>query len=384
MVTLLRTRNNGILDKRLSEIEDGLGYTGILYDAAPVIGSTVVSLNDVSVGDRLYYNLHGNGEKPLYIQLEDINNNVLAIYGKTSSYKGRPDWEGVFEIPTNFHHLTFRGFNVTGQYAKIVNVKGSAFNKTNNFGNCDTPSLLLDNDIRTNNRLANTKMETLESWNAKNPNNQVEKTVIFNSATPFHTEDGDWSLFRIPVCCITNAGTYIVIAENREGGQDEDRMQYTIARKTANSNEWQRSVLVPFDFENYYRAINPALFVDRTGAQGVAGRIYFFFGWGEFGLWLQKGGEGSYIYSDDDGVTWSNRISLAQYAPSDYPSSMSSNDNGIQLDDGTIVMPGQYYVQGGLATAGLIYKKPNEDWVFSKGIDLATNLSECAVYQRGS
>ena len=75
-----------------------------------------------------------------------------------------------------------------------------------------------------------------------------------------------------------------------------------------------------------------------------------------------------YKYSDDDGVTWSEKTSLKSAWPSDATWIIPAPAHGIQLTDGTLVIP--CYGRNTTTTALnrktiLLYKHPNGNWTFS-------------------
>lgn len=99
-------------------------------------------------------------------------------------------------------------------------------------------------------------------------------------------------------------------------------------------------------------------------------------------------GDFRYVYSDDDGETWSTQVSLKHLWDTDaYDYCIPSCTKGIQLTDGTLLVP-SFCKKGFVASTAkayslLLIKKPNEDWYFSTviGVDGRLHTDECAVVE---
>ncbi len=188
-------------------------------------------------------------------------------------------------------------------------------------------------------------------------------------------------VFRIPSIVITNKGSFLVSCENRAITDDKDEIDILISRKGLDSSIWN----IKRVFENNMcgRSMNPVFVIDRDGSQGKKGRIYLF-------VCHIKGDkydidtEGEYVdfvykYSDDDGVSWSTERSLKdKWNSNEYTSVIPSPCNGIQIKDGTFLVP-TMVIKNRTYRAGILVKRPHSDWYFSS-LTHFDGDNECTVY----
>ena len=229
--------------------------------------------------------------------------------------------------------------------------------------------------------------QTLESFNAVNPQTPLSRQVLFGK----NTDPYSLNQRRFPTLCVTNSGTFLALAGMANTDQDYDEWSLVLARKTQQSDSWTYSVPLPFDETNQYKYMNAAFCIDRTGAHGTEGRIFLF----AIKLTINKDSQSTsrndgycayastddidtiYIYSDDDGQTWSQQQSTKTLWDTDtYRSAWPGPASGVQLTDGTLVLPAEFIAgfqnSESFASkktnitmhAGVIYKKPGEDWAF--------------------
>lgn len=186
---------------------------------------------------------------------------------------------------------------------------------------------------------------------------------------------------RIPFCEVTNEGTIIVGTDVREGtSSDQTRINIGIVRSTDGGNSFSDAkIILPHTNESEWdRAMDGTILVDR-----MTGRIFVFahrittaFIWenthssGEYGFNCE------YVYSDDDGITWSKPDKLQDVLNCDIKHVVSlfgGVGHGITMHDGTLVLPIQckmameddpsvFNIQ-----SGLIYSKNGgKTWQVSK------------------
>lgn len=193
-------------------------------------------------------------------------------------------------------------------------------------------------------------------------------------------------IVRIPTIVISNNGTMLVAAENRANALDLGQIDIVLSRKADCDHSWKVSRVWSHDSLSYGRSMNPIFAVDRIGASGYAGRIYLFTCHIKHEVALANEAETNqvdfvYKYSDDDGVSWSEETSIKDFWDlSKYSAVIPSAANGIQLDDGTLVIPTMVIKERGWRS-GIVYSKPPmyDNWVFSNSTPCYGD-NECTVY----
>ena len=187
--------------------------------------------------------------------------------------------------------------------------------------------------------------------------------------TVFEQDERLRPVFRIPSVTVSNRGTVLVSCENRSVFADKGEIDILVSRKERGDSVWRIRNVISQSSETYGRSMNPVFLIDRDGSQGHKERIYLFA--------CHLSGEGFavettteqadivYKYSDDDGKTWSSEHSLKHlWDLSEYTAAIPSAANGIQMSDGTFLLP-TMVVKDGKWRSGLLYKKPDSDWKFS-------------------
>ena len=235
-----------------------------------------------------------------------------------------------------------------------------------------------DYNSNTNNRLANILFESRDTWNAKNPTNQIESITIM-------TGNPTTGNYRIPCSIITNAGTILAASELRPINSPGDYGDFSIElyRKTVGGTV-TNTIPLPFNYAGLGRFMDPSFVIDRNGSHGPAGRIYLFAGaFKKHDVWdTNSTAEADYIYitSDDDGVTWSTHTSVkSKWDLSNYTLAIPAPNNGIQLTNGSLVIP-SFTNRGSL----ILVKEVGQDWYFSKEVFGPSNsgrIDECTVVE---
>lgn len=264
--------------------------------------------------------------------------------------------------------VTFQGVN-TVNYFDVPNAYYFAYSYTSTFRSLNF-RIVSNRTLETKElqkfegRISNLDISDFDKWNLENPANKVTKEVIFDSTTvsgkPYP---------RIPGAIVTNALTYIGATEVRSTPADIGNYDLYINRK-AQGGSWQTQNVFPYDSASYGRCMNPSFIVDRTGAHGTVGRIYLFVATVKDPNKLAYDSPASeldllYKFSDDDGLTWSAAQSLKSLWGASYKASLVAPDNGIQLTNGTFVIPCMGLI-GTTWFSGIAYKKVGENWVFSE------------------
>lgn len=191
-------------------------------------------------------------------------------------------------------------------------------------------------------------------------------------------------VFRIPSLVITNDGTKLVACENRDTYDDKGEMDIVVSRKILSNEYWEVSRVWKNNNLTYGRSMNPVFVIDRMGAQGLPGRVFLF-----VCHFKQNVGYGNsakkeefdivYKYSDDDGMTWSPEYSIKNNSDlSNYDIVVPAAANGIQLADGTLVVP-TMSVKDGQYHSGIVYLDSKGEWIFSS-VTPYEGDNECTVY----
>lgn len=214
--------------------------------------------------------------------------------------------------------------------------------------------------------------EEFENYSVFDINSHIREEIVFQS-TP-----NERPVYRIPSLCITNNHTLLVVCENRQIIDDKDEIDILLARRVDNEAIWEKQVLFEMG-DGKGRTMNPIFLVDRQ-----SGRIYVFAS--HFRDNTKFGYEHDtsecdvvYKYSDDDGLTWSEEISLKKYWDiTKYTGISSSASNGITLADGTFLIP-MIVTKDKKFYSSLLIKEIGKEWRFSS---LTPNEwdNECTVY----
>lgn len=194
-------------------------------------------------------------------------------------------------------------------------------------------------------------------------NPEVTHDLFVGSETTF-TTDRIPHTFRIPSLVTTKDGTLLAIGDGRLDSHADvpNRIDFYIRRSTDNGDTWGENIII----SNTMHGGDACTVVDKT-----TGRIFLFYAYSKFKNIFQSDGDSNsenclrsqYIFSDDDGLTWSEPVDLTAdlYKPGDN-SYWASGGTGIQLRNGTLVIP-IAVVRSGDIFGGLLYSiNHGETW----------------------
>lgn len=316
-----------------------------------------------------------------------LNHTGLAFYDKNKDYiSGVPyvvGAEGLAVVPNGAEYVrisepmdkkTFGSQDIEVGYNSIA------------YANLVTTKL---NEIRpAGNNLANPLYETFKTYNEHYPTAQINKEIVFSKNV------GDGGLGesrRIPTVIVTNDETCLCACEDRPSGSDYSNTGIMLARKAKGESAWTYSYPLPYLDAEKIKYMNISFVIDRAGAHGVKGRIFMFF----MQIHITSANHGAlttpgttsddidamYIYSDNDGVSWSEKISCKQnWDTSVYRAMAPAPSNGIQLTDGTMVVPCTGWM-GTYGVSGIMYKRVSDtSWQFSPRT-LINSDNECTVWE---
>lgn len=212
-------------------------------------------------------------------------------------------------------------------------------------------------------------------------NSILNKVTIFKGGEDFNSNS-----FRIPFLAVTNKGTIIAGGDIRyTDSTDYNNIDIGIARSEDGGKTWidKQIIIKNNGLMEHSRKMDGCIIVDKQ-----TGRIFVFALSLDLHAHLDCNNNEKqslvYVYSDDDGKTWSEEISLRHLYDDDCILFFQGPGNGIQLTDGTLVIPVQRWVentQKHRSFAGIVYSKDNgKTWHRSKKL-IETYTSESAIIE---
>jgi len=222
-------------------------------------------------------------------------------------------------------------------------------------------------------------------------------------ALRLHGDDGSRG-FRIPGLATTNKGTLIGVYDirYRGGGDLPGDIDVGVNRSTDGGQTWE-SMKTIMDMGNdpkwrYDGVGDPAVLVDRTN-----GRIWVVGTWSHGnrswhgsgqGMTPEETGQLMLVYSDDDGVSWSEPSNITKHVKKpEWHFLLQGPGAGITMKDGTIVFAAQYrdgdkHGDGrkvGTPYSTIIYSRDQGgNWLVGTGIKSNTTEAQVVELQDGS
>lgn len=211
----------------------------------------------------------------------------------------------------------------------------------------------------------------------------------------------DCHTYRIPGLATTNQGSLIAVYDNRYRGSGDlpGDIDVGMSRSTDGGQTWE-PMRVIMDMGNdpawrYDGIGDPSILVDR-----VTGRIWVTATWSHGnrswhgsgpGLEPEETGQFMLVYSDDDGVTWSELRNITkQIKRPEWRFVLQGPGNGITMRDGTLVFPAQFRgvnaePVNGKPFSTLIYSKDRgETWTIGTGVKIDTTEAQLVELGDGS
>jgi len=154
--------------------------------------------------------------------------------------------------------------------------------------------------------------------------------------------------FRIPALEVSIKGTVIAICDARRDNSADlpGNIDLVMRRSTDNGESWQRMQVI-LDLPEGHGCGDPSLIVDR-----ITGRIFCFYAYAPPGISIHKAKPGSnaaddmqsqhiqYIYSDDDGIKWSEPVELNPMVKDPaWEGVFAASGHGIQTRKGRLIQP---------------------------------------------
>ena len=200
-----------------------------------------------------------------------------------------------------------------------------------------------------------------------------------------------YARYRIPGMLVTHKGTLVIYNEARYDKGDWALMDVFCQRSEDGGKSFGERIYLANGNETHKTVNNPVMMQDRNG------RIHFLY-CEDYGV---QGGRLYRRYSDDDGLSWSEKIDITEFSMPAFRNCIAFGPgHGICLQDGTIMVPlwlvPKFYESvvraHGPAMVGSFYSRDNgETWAIgdllgsslelqSPGEPTATTLSDGSVY----
>lgn len=200
--------------------------------------------------------------------------------------------------------------------------------------------------------------------------------------------------FRIPGLITTNSGALMAVTDIRypENARDlPEDIDVGISISRNNGQTWTPvKVIMDMGPGRNHGVGDPTILVDRKTGRIFVGALYSegnrgWFGSGP-GLTAKETGQFMMTHSDDDGKTWSAPYSITeQIKKPEWHLLFNGPGAGIQLRDGTLVMPAQFKDAKKVAHSTIIYSKDHgKTWQIGTGLRGNTSESQVAQLKDGS
>lgn len=202
----------------------------------------------------------------------------------------------------------------------------------------------------------------------------------------FKAGDAGIFQFRIPSMITTIKGTVIAVCDARvdRGGDAPNNIDLAMRRLLKGSDEWTEVKRI-VNFAGMHAAGDPSLTQDRQ-----TGRIFLFYG---FCPGFNEVQEGSlverrhimlqYVFSDDDGISWSNPVHV-DYAirQEGWQSVWSGPGRGTQLKSGRLMIPCTINKSTNVRASVLVYSDDHGDtWDV---MEVAEHINEPTLVELGN
>lgn len=219
-------------------------------------------------------------------------------------------------------------------------------------------------------------------------NRQLAHKVSYDFPTNTIFKKGDFGsqYFRIPYGITTNKGTIVAGSDVRYYGDDDfGRHDTGVARSEDGGENWiDKQIILRNNGVNstFSRVMDSMIVYDKIND------AVFVFGvkLDDSELWYQADNNNLwdvvYTKSTTDGKTWSEEVSIKNVinAFPDRNRFLTGVGSGIQMTNGTLVLPIQYS-KGGAIYSGIVYSKDfGNNWEMSSGA-LSDVSSECNVVE---
>lgn len=235
-------------------------------------------------------------------------------------------------------------------------------------------------------------------------NNVFEKSLAINdnikAIKVFDKDNNIWNskYFRIPNLQLLSDGTILIFSDIRYNGpNDHAYIDIGCARSTDFGKTWSYEITMKNDRINstFSRVMDSTTVITNTG------RIVLIAGsWNTDGNWsmttptLRSDWSVQMVYSDDNGLTWSEKIDLTTNSskiknqPENTIGWLGGVGSGIVMEDGTIVIPAQISLREHNKNnyySLIIYSKDNgETWEIGNKVPISNTSENMVIELDGS
>ena len=193
--------------------------------------------------------------------------------------------------------------------------------------------------------------------------------------------------YRIPGLIVTRKGTLLAYCEERQGTDDRAYMNIVYRRSVDGGKTWSKKTIIAEGITSEQIISSPVMVADSRN------RIHCFYVPNV--AMPQKGGWVAYVYSDDDGITWSSPKDISSATREEERNLFATGPgHGIELKNGRILIPVWFAVRTGeeqrseasfpSASSTLYSDDYGETWNLGEaipGTDSVPNPNECTLVE---
>jgi sialidase-1 len=290
---------------------------------------------------------------------------------------------------------TWQVLHFTREQGKLGGFIVGADVATANGLRCDVAEILVYDTALSEAEIAAETKRLREKWGTPEDlpeGEQLQPRPLFAGlTTQVLRRNGDDRVhtYRIPGLVTSKRGTLLAVFDLRhENNRDlPGNIDVGLTRSTDNGDTWSKTIRV-LDYEGSGVG-DPTILVDRE-----TGRIFVAALWSKGnrawngsgpGLTPEETGQFVIAWSDDDGETWSKPTSItSQVKQPQWRLCFNGPGCGIQLLNGTLVMPAQYKDTQGVPHSCFIESRDHgTSWSISPPCDGRTSESQIAETNEG-